>query len=313
MAKTDQREHDVHTSSGTNQSREGQNGFRLLLATLRSNARLYVVIFGVCLGAFVGYIMFTPKWYRAETTIILADSKAAASSGSLESVAALTGLPLGSTAGQEPLAILKSRSLLRGFIEERQLLPVLFANKWDDERKKWKSGDPADQPDIRDAVKIFDEKLRTVVDDRKAGLITLRVIWTDPAIAASWAEGLVRAVNERTRAEALVECERNVSYLQGELSRAEVLPVQQAIGRVLESQLQKLALARAKSDFSFKFVDVPVPPKRAYWPNARLLIIPFLVISAFLSGIAVLATKLGARRLYCIIRSAVGNSTEYIE
>ena len=53
------------------------------------------------------------------------------------------GIPLdrqGSSAA-ESIALLKSRFFIQEFIEQENLLPVLFANRWDAERNEWESSE----------------------------------------------------------------------------------------------------------------------------------------------------------------------------
>ena len=152
------------------------------------------------------------------------------------------------------------------------LLPVFFANKWDMQGGRWKSADAADWPDTRDGVKYFDEKVRSIQDDKKTGLITLAVEWKDAKLAADWANLLVDRVNDDLRARALREAESNVAYLQRELSGATIVTLQQSIGRLLDSELQKLMLARGKKEFAFRVIDRAETPKWRYRPQRALIV-----------------------------------------
>jgi uncharacterized protein involved in exopolysaccharide biosynthesis len=199
--------------------------------------------------------------------------------GSLSGLANLAGLNLNDNRTSESIATLKSRELLGGFIKEQNLLPVLFAQKWDAAANRWKSDDPLKQPDLRDGVTYFSDHVFNVQEDKKNGLVTVVVDWRDPKIAAQWANMLVDRVNDIMRGRALAQSEANVEYLKLELTSATIVTMQQSIGRVLESELQKLLLAKEDKDYAFKIIDHAQAPRRRYWPKR-----PLIVAGAFVLG-----------------------------
>ena len=83
------------------------------------------------------------------------------------------------------------------------------------------------------------------------------------------------------RQRALKEAETNVEYLQSELESNKLVPVQQSIGRLLETELQKLMLARGSEDFSFRIVDPATPPDKRARPKRTLIV----VSAVFLGGV----------------------------
>ena len=215
-------------------------------------------------------VLILTSWYRAD--VLLAPVRATSADdlasplGSLGGLASLAGISLGGSTS-EPLAVLQSRDLAREFIEQQDLLPVLFARKWDAKSARWTPTDPKDWPDIRDGVKYLVEKIRTVKDDKKSGLVTLTIEWTDAKTAADWANLFVDRANERIRARALLEAQANVNFLQRELATTSVVTLQQSIGRLLDTELQKLMLARENKEFAFRVIDRAEVPKWRVWPK----------------------------------------------
>ena len=215
-------------------------------------------------------VLILTSWYRAD--VLLAPVRATSADdlasplGSLGGLASLAGITLGGSTS-EPLAVLQSRDLAREFIEQQSLLPVLFARKWDAKSARWTPTDPKDWPDIRDGVKYLVEKIRTVKDDKKSGLVTLTIEWTDAKTAADWANLFVDRANERIRARALLEAQANVNFLQRELATTSVVTLQQSIGRLLDTELQKLMLARENKEFAFRLIDHAEVPKWRVWPK----------------------------------------------
>lgn len=221
----------------------------------------------------IAYAFMATEWYRAEVTLAPADERSGQGlSGQLGGLASLAGITVDGGSTAEPIAILKSREFARLFIEEYELLPVLLFEDWNPATRSWRSADPANWPDIRDALKVFDEEVRAVSEDTKTGMVTLSVNWTEPDLAAQWANLLVRRLNSSMRARALAEAESNIRYLQGELAATSVLTLQQSIGRLLESEMQKLMLARGNDEYAFRIIDPAMIPKERLKPRRTLIV-----------------------------------------
>jgi len=230
---------------------------------------------GLLCGALgVLYYVTAPKVYRATTLVMLSESArgSGAASASVESVASLAGIALPSSPSQEPMAFLRSRQLARSFIERHDLLPVLFARKWDAARRTWTVTDPAKIPDVRDGIRLLQRNVVQINDDKKAGTVEVQVSWKDPAVAARWAGEYVDLLNDQMRDAAIAESTAVIGYLNHELEEGGgQVGVQQAVSRALESQLQRVALARARKDYAFKVVDAAIPPKEPVSPQASLI------------------------------------------
>jgi uncharacterized protein involved in exopolysaccharide biosynthesis len=251
----------------------------------------------VCVGLASIDALTADPWYRAEVLLKLAESKQSQGllgqlGGGVGGLASLAGLDVGSNKSAEPIAVLKSRELAGAFIEEQNLLPVFFANKWDASGKHWKSSDIEKQPDIRDGIRYFQKTVLKVQEDRKTGLITVTVDWTDAKIAATWANLLVERVNDRMRQRALTEGEGSMRYLKQELAATNVVPLQQSIGRVIETQLQQLILAKSNDEYAFRIVDHAQVPKWRDHPH-RLVI----VAVAFFIGVGISCLFLVSRHV----------------
>ncbi len=231
------------------------------------------------------------EWYRAEVLLAPAEERRSGDSrsalGNLGGLAGLAGISVGGGGNVEALAVLRSRGFIREFIEDLELMPVLFADAWDAAIDDWKNQDADEQPDIRDAVAFFRGDVLTVSEDVQTRLVTLAIDWTDPAIASEWATALVDRLNARMRAQALHEAETNVAYLQEELGSTSLVTLQQTIGRLLETEMQKLMLARGNEQFSFKVLDPAVEPKRRSRPNRTLMVALAIVMGGMLSVVVI--------------------------
>ena len=137
------------------------------------------------------------------------------------------------------------------------------------------------------------EEILKVSEQRTTGLVTLAVEWTEPEVAADWAGVLVRRLNDRLRERALQEAETNVAYLQSEMGSTTLVTLQESIGRLLESELQKLMLAKGNEEFAFKVLDSAIPPKQRVRPKRALTAVVGTLLGGLLGVFGVLIVHLG--------------------
>jgi uncharacterized protein involved in exopolysaccharide biosynthesis len=148
--------------------------------------------------------------------------------------------------------------------------------------------DPEDIPDVRDGIKYFDEQIRIVSEEVQTGLVRLSIEWKDPDLAADWANSLVNRLNKKMRERALAEAERNVEYLRNEMRTNDILQMEQSIARLLESELQKLMLARGSEEFSYKVLDPALTPIEPIRPRRLLAVLLGAIAGLMIGSIAVL-------------------------
>ncbi|MBM5811006.1 MAG: hypothetical protein FJ191_03435 [Gammaproteobacteria bacterium] len=243
------------------------------------------------------YALLATEWYRAEVLLAPAEAPTTSAIGAqLGGLAALAGVSVGRKDAASALAVLRSRELARQFVADFDLVEVFFAKQWDSVHKKWKRDNPKKWPDQRDAVEYLHERVLSVAENPKSGLVTVTIDWTDAAVAATWANRLVAMVNAKMRARALEQAEHNIVYLSDELSTTTVVAVQQSIGRLLESELQQAMLARGNLEFAFKIVDAAEAPKRPVRPKKALIIVLGLVLGIIVSSASVLTRHVSAAR-----------------
>jgi hypothetical protein len=260
---------------------------RSVVDAVRRDRVLFFSVLLTSIAIGFGYAFLSKQWFRAEVIMVQVDSKSLPGGLSqLSGLASIAGVNLSRGDNQQPLAVLKSKSLVGSYIDSNNLVPIIFAENWDAKTGSWLV-DEERVPDILDAVSRFDEDVRQISDDKKTGLITLRVVWHDPETAARWANELVQAANARLRAQALADAERNVSYLQREIASTGVVTLQESLGKVLESEMQKLLLARGNEEFAFKIIDKATPPKKRYRPYRALVLLFSAFVGLLFASLAV--------------------------
>lgn len=179
----------------------------------------------------------------------------------------------------EALATIQSRVLTESYIRDKNLLPVLFDKDWDAARHQWKN--PQKPRTLWDGNKLFERKIRAVVEDRKTGLVTLTITWNDKQLAAQWANDLIARTNAHVRQRTLDLSARNLAFLQEELQHTNVVETQQAIYKLIEGEIKTTMLARGNEQYAFTVIDPAVVPQDK--SNIRRL---FVVMIGFVAGLA---------------------------
>jgi uncharacterized protein involved in exopolysaccharide biosynthesis len=235
-------------------------------------------------GTFAIVALRMPHVYRASTELVPAPtsglSGGSGGAGTLGSLASLAGIEIGGGAGKtdEVLAVLTSRQFIEQFIRDKQLLPILYADIWDKKTGTWKAG--IQPPPLVWAYKSFKSNILSVGKEKDSGIIKLNVDWTDGELAAAWANELVDRINSEMRARAMDEADRSVHFLEEESRRTSLVPTQQAIGRLMESQINQRMLANVTSEYALRVVDraLPPDPKEPYAPRRTLIAAAGVVI-----------------------------------
>lgn len=112
----------------------------------------------------------------------------------------------------------------------------------------------------------FKKKVRSLTSDSRTGLVTLKITWTDPQLAAQWANDLVKETNSYLRGVAISEAEHNIAYLREQLAKSNLVAVRETISSVLQNQINNEILARGKDQYALKIIDPAVPSERPEWP-----------------------------------------------
>ena len=173
------------------------------------------------------------------------------------------------------LAILHSRRFTRRFIERYNLLPQLFANKWDANHNTW----IGPSPDYKAAIKKMIALSKTSLDFR-SGMITLSIDWYEPEKASMWVNDLVFFLNESMRQKAMAEVEKNIEFLNEQLHKSSLIAVHQLIYQLLEDQKYQAITLRAEREYALQVVDRAVVPGESVSLNSIEII-----CGGFVSGL----------------------------
>lgn len=238
-------------------------------------------IAGLVLGVAAGLLM-TPV-YRA-TVVVMPTAGAGIGKSAVAGLLSRFGdFGLGSSDGaerDEALAVLRSRQFVQDFIADEKLMPVLFADQWDAKASAWRAADPARVPTMWDGWLRFDREVRTILEDRDRGLVTIRVEWRDPELAASWANGMVARANAQLRQRKLQQIKASLDFLEAELAKTSLVELRSAISDVMEAQINDRMLAMSRPEYAFRVVDPAVPPDTDQPEQPKKLLLAALGLAA---------------------------------
>lgn len=237
-------------------------------------------IAGLLIALLVGFAM-RPAWRVTVVLTIVKDTDRTDLVGGLGSqlggLASLAGINLPASSDRaEAVSLLKSRALVRTFIERNGLLPVLTARSaW------WLNPDP-DPLSREQGVRTLQERVVAIAEDRRTGVLELSVTWIDREVAAQWANGLVALANDMMRERAIATAETRRQYLMRELAKTDIVELRQSIYRLIESQIRAAMMASTREDFAYKLVDPGVAPdvKDKVRPKRALLALLGVLLGA---------------------------------
>lgn len=230
------------------------------------------------IGAF--FTFNQPEIFRAEALVSSVNDQNNSGRNSINSqfsgIANLIGLSSQSSSGAEiNTAIMLSGSFLESFIVKNNLMQSIFEEEWDILEKKWINDNI---PPIRLAV----EKLQNSVSvEKQLSLSLVAVEWTDPELAALWANGLIKHLNNHIRQQKIDESEKSINFLRKELIKTSLVNNENMLFAIIEEQTKNIVLANVREEYAFKFIDPAIPPKE----KIRPLNIQNIILSGFVGFI----------------------------
>jgi uncharacterized protein involved in exopolysaccharide biosynthesis len=251
---------------------------------------MLILLVGAIVAALAGVrAKISPRVYSGETLLAPAQQDKAGSgllSGGVANIAALAGVDLGGDSHkEEAIAYLRSRDLAREFITQTRSAQSICT--FDRGLLAVFTSESCARIGVEDAVTRFDRAVRFVVEDRRTGLLSLRIDWGDPKVAADWSNAYVRLANRRLRDRDIADADARLRYLESEISRSNLVELHQAAARLMESTMNKEMLARVQADYSFRVIDPAVASPRNRYVRPHFVIETFvgLLVGASLAYI----------------------------
>jgi uncharacterized protein involved in exopolysaccharide biosynthesis len=212
---------------------------------------------------------YMDRAWRSEVLLVIAKSDEESGSmsglsGAMGGISALAGISMPTDAARtEYMATLKSNGLARNFFHQGTVA-LDFCNG-----KILKCPDPASWHKLPPEeffyrmVRKFQRSVLDVEEDKITGLIRVSVTWVDPNIAAEWANGIVAEANTELQRRAVDESNRRLNYLRDEVQKTDLVPLRDAISRLMEGQVKTAMMAQTRPEYAFRVID-PARPSARY-------------------------------------------------
>ena len=225
--------------------------------------------------------------YRSEATIIPRQEEKSATPPSIAILRGLGGMAeelagLGSGGSLDKFeVVLKSRHLSQRIVDKYKLMPRLFEEDWDSEKKAWLIN-PA--PTFQDAYKALMDML-TVSRDRKSDVMTIKFDHKDPQFAKEMADHYLTELSETLREETLKDAEENQRFLRKQLEQTPDTLMKEKISAMLAREIEKEIFARAQTYYSFQVLDPPFVPDldKKVKPRRALICILSVTVAFFVA------------------------------
>jgi len=251
--------------------------------------------------------------YQSKAVITPVAAKEGARGGTLATLAqqfgGLPGVTFPSvSSASEIVALLESNILREKVIERYNLMPVLFHEAWDPEKKDWKRGGinlnplyyvsklakllqpqapkgvrKAEEgvPDIWDGIRELDD-IVSVKNNIKENSITITADFYDPEMAAKLVEYYLLTLTDHMSEEARRVAMTNRKYLEEQLAKTADPLIKQNIYNLIAQQLETSMMAEVKENFAFKVIDPPKAPDRKTKPKRAQMVILSFVVALFI-------------------------------
>ena len=201
-------------------------GFTMFFTMVRRHWRIFTAALCICVTMSLLLAFLLPSYWEAEIVVMPVSKNngvniSSALAGGLGGLGGSIGALLGRSSDNqdEAMAVLRSRELFDTYAARQNLLPILYASKWDADSHRW-TVSPSRVPTLRQAYKLFNTKIRDIDLDRRSGIVTMTITWKDRVLAAKWARDLIALTNSQLRQRALEEAQDNMRFLDGEMHRA---------------------------------------------------------------------------------------------
>ena len=250
------------------------------------------------------YSLTLTNIYTAETTLApSASSDMSSNLSQYAGLASMAGISLpGSSSGISDkdlaLSLLKSKGLLQRLIDKHDILPDLIAaydwdltsnslsydsDLYDGVKNVWvRDVKPPYKliPSTQEAYEFFDKAI-AVSEDKKTGIISLKVDHLSPEIAYQWSLLLIQEVNEYVADMRINEAQLSIDYLNDQIKITPYPELRALFYELIQQHTQTMMLAKVRPEYALTTLDAPLIPEEKSAPKRVLIVI----LSALLGGI----------------------------
>lgn len=258
------------------------------------------------------YSLSLPNQYKATALLAPAQTDGAdlaSTLGQLSGLATLAGFGIGGGLNNESRTaqeIMKSWSFIDSFIHENKLdVEVYAVNGWDREsnelkikkdvydieKKEWlvENHDGVSGPPS--SWKLFKNfnRMLSVSEDKKTGLVSISIEYYSPQIAKNWLDLYISAINAHMQTRQVQKVSNNISYLEAQIEKTSIAEMREVFYTIIEEQTKNKMVAEASPDYAFVAVGPSMVPEEKSKPRRAMICIvgtlTGFIISLFLIAI----------------------------
>jgi len=262
------------------------------------------------------YSLTLTNIYTAETTLApSASSDMSSNLSQYAGLASMAGISLpGSSSGISDkdlaLSLLKSKGLLQRLIDKHDILPDLIAaydwdltsnslsydsDLYDGVKNVWvRDVKPPYKliPSTQEAYEFFDKAI-AVSEDKKTGVISLKVDHLSPEIAYQWSLLLIQEVNEYVADMRINEAQLSIDYLNDQIKITPYPELRALFYELIQQHTQSMMLAKVRPEYALTTLDPPLIPEMKSKPKRALICILGTLLGGMLSVLIILVRKYG--------------------
>jgi uncharacterized protein involved in exopolysaccharide biosynthesis len=267
----------------------------LFMVLLKRKGLIIGLVFFTGVAAVIISLLMT-NIYRSDATILPRQEEQSSSAAISSALVGLGGmvagqLGLGGAGSLEKMeVIMRSRHLAQQVIEKYDLMPVLFADAWDEKAKKWKTTKwfglaEKEPPTIQDGIKKIIDDFMTVTPDTTKGTLKVAFDHREPQTAKNIVEYFLIQTSETMREVVLRDAAENMRFLNEQLEKATDPLLRAKIYDMLAKEIEKDTFARAQKYYGFYVPDPPLVPdlnKKAK-PKRALICILSVMLAFFVA------------------------------
>jgi hypothetical protein len=257
---------------------------KVLLRMLAQYKAFIIIITSLITLSALLYSLSLPKFYKATVTTVPLNS---------DSVSGVSGIAGGgfvnnffkgtqsSLKDQRLIAKVQTRSFIIRYIKERNLKPILFADRWSKIEKKWIDK----EPDNYDAYIFFNDMLKISMNPLDpAKLAIFNLVWKDPVLENLnkidyVINDFVDYINYTEKLLTVKKAEDSILFLKEELKKTTVVSLQAILYSLIEKNITTKMLSNIGNKFSFQIIDPAITPTI---PKERNIFL-FFIVGFFLS------------------------------
>lgn len=198
---------------------------------IRERRLILLIVGGITLLS-LAISLLMPVTYQGKATIMPVVGGRGGGMGSMVSAqlgirSIMSDLEGMSSPSSQIIAVLRSRTLAEKMIEKYGLMPILYSDLWDENKKTWNvSGSKI--PLMEDAVKTLFLML-TFTDSKKEQLIIVTAESKNPKFAADLINSYIKELASFIQEKTLTAAKRNRIFLERQLERNKVELLQSGI------------------------------------------------------------------------------------